>query len=501
MIVASAAAVAVAVALAAAITYVVASQELHDQVDDSLRDRAGELAADRVLFFQAPAPPPERAKGVRRELREPPPAVLPAPGRTAEVAPVPAPDAGERLVLALPPLSGDVRYAQIVRADGGLIRPPRGRVELPGRGRALAIARLGSGSFFADARVGGEPVRVYTRAMGDGAALQVARPVGDVNDALRRLAYVLGAVSVGGIGLAAVLALFVARAALKPVARLSDAAEHVARTRDLSRRMDGAGSDELARLAESFNTMLEALERSMRQQRQLVADASHELRTPLTSLRTNIEVLAESRGMPEPDRRRLLADAVAQLEELTVLVGDLVDLARDEEELSEPFRDLRLDELVAGVVERARRRHPDRPFAVALEPTLVHGVAPRIDRAVSNLLDNAEKWSPPGQPIEVTVADGHVAVCDHGPGIAGEDLPFVFDRFYRAPSARAKPGSGLGLAIVRHVAETHGGVVAAEDAPDGGARLVMQLPSSEADGDGRPPGAPSRGKLLECGGD
>ena len=486
MIVASAVAVAVAVALAAAVTYVVASEELHDQVDDSLRETAGELAGDRVLFIQAGERPPGKVQ--RRPFHEKAPVpsggerVVVPPGAAPPAPLLPGPAAGERLVLAIPPLGGGVRYAQIVRSDGAVVRPPRGRVDLPGRARAQAIARRGSGSFFTDARVGGEPVRVYTRAVGGGAAVQVARPTGEVGDALRRLLYVLGAVSLGGIGLAAGLALLVARAALKPVARLSAAAEDVARTRDLTRRMDDAGSDdELARLAGSFNTMLEALERSMRQQRQLVADSSHELRTPLTSLRTNIEVLAESGGMPDAERRRLLHDVVAQLEELTVLVGDLVDLARDEEEQPDLTTELRLDELVAAAVARARRRHPDRPFAVELEPAVVQGAAPRIDRAVANLLDNAEKWSPPGRPIEVTVAQGDVTVRDHGPGIAAADLPFECDRFNRAPAARATPGSGLGLAIVRHVAETHGGSVSAEQAPGGGARLVLSLPAVRAE--------------------
>jgi two-component system sensor histidine kinase MprB len=245
--------------------------------------------------------------------------------------------------------------------------------------------------------------------------------------------------------------------------------------------MDREGSDELARLAGSFNTMLEALERSMRQQRQLVADASHELRTPLTSLRTNVEVLAGADGMAPADRERLLRDVVAQLEELTVLVGDLVDLARDEDELPEPMTDVRLDELVAEVVESARRRHPERPFSLELEPALVRAAAPRLARAVANLVDNAEKWSPAGAQIEVTVSsEGELVVRDHGPGIAPEDAPYVFDRFYRAASARGTPGSGLGLAIVRHVAETHDGSVAAQAAPGGGARLVLRLPASEA---------------------
>jgi two-component system, OmpR family, sensor histidine kinase MprB len=486
MIVASAAAVAVAVALAAAITYFVARGELHDQVDDSLREAAGELAADRVLFVEGPPPARAGERAAREPRHVPFEGRAPAPGRV-----LPTPDAGQRLVLALPPLGGGVRYAQIVRSSGKVVRPPRTRLELPGVDRARELARRGSGSFFADGVVDGTPVRVYTRAAGAGTALQVARPVDEVDDALTRLAYVLGAVGLGGIGLAAGLALIVARAALRPVSRLSAAAEHVARTRDLSRRMEREGYDELANLAGSFNTMLEALERSMRQQRQLVADASHELRTPLTSLRTNSEVLAGARTMPAADRERLLHDVVTQLEELTVLVGDLVDLARDEDELPEPRADVRLDLLVEEAVERARRRHPDRPIAFQADaPVLVHGVAPRIDRAVANLIDNAEKWSPPGQPIEVSVSGGEVVVRDHGPGIAAEDLPFVFDRFYRAPSARGTPGSGLGLAIVRHVAETHGGGVAAEAAPGGGARLVLRLPATEAGAALRSPPSP-----------
>ncbi|MDQ4048090.1 MAG: HAMP domain-containing histidine kinase, partial [Actinomycetota bacterium] len=281
-------------------------------------------------------------------------------------------------------------------------------------------------------------------------------------------------VALGGIGLAAALAPLVARTALRPVADLSDAAEHVARTRDLSRRIDSSSPDELGRLARSYNTMLAALERSMGQQRQLVADASHELRTPLTSLRTNVEVLAAEKGMAPEDRRRLLRDVVGQLEELSVLVGDLVDLARDRAD-EEHAEDLRLDELVGEVVERARRRHPEREFRLEAEPTLVRGVAARLDRAVGNLLDNAQKWSPPGAPVEVRVSAGEVEVRDHGPGIAEEDLPFVFDRFYRAAAARELPGSGLGLAIVRQVAEAHGGQATAEPAAGGGTRLRLRL--------------------------
>ena len=284
--------------------------------------------------------------------------------------------------------------------------------------------------------------------------------------------------SVAGILLAAFLGRLATRHAVRPVTDLTEAAEHVARTRDLSRRIEAQGGDELARLAASFNTMLEALDDSQRAQRRLVADASHELRTPLTSLRTNLEVLGTPGALPEADRERLRADLVAQLEELSELVGDLVELARDGEPNGEPHEPLRLDELVAAAVERARRHAPAVEFTADLEPCMVSGARGRIDRAVANLLDNAAKWSPAGATVHVALRDGELTVRDHGPGIAAEDLPHVFDRFYRSTAARGRAGSGLGLAIVRHVAERHGGAVTAEPAPGGGALLRLGLPVS-----------------------
>jgi two-component system sensor histidine kinase MprB len=208
-----------------------------------------------------------------------------------------------------------------------------------------------------------------------------------------------------------------------------------------------------------------------------VADASHELRTPLTSLRTNIEVLARNETMPAADRERLLGDVTGQLEELTGLVDDVVELARGAE-APLVMEDVRLDQLVERAVERARLHAPAARFELALRETLVRGAPDRLDRAVANLLDNAVKWSPPGKAVDVSVRDGAVTVRDHGPGIDAEDLPHVFDRFYRAPSARGTPGSGLGLAIVRQTADSHGGTVSAENADGGGAVLRLVLPLS-----------------------
>jgi two-component system sensor histidine kinase MprB len=335
-----------------------------------------------------------------------------------------------------------------------------------------AVAEGRRAPFLADRHVDGVHVRVFVGRTGDGLTMLAIRSLSEVDSALARLRLALGALALCGIALAVVLSRLAMRAAARPVSELTTTAEHVASTRDLTRRIDAHGDDEIARLATAFNTMLEALERSQRAQKQLVADASHELRTPLTSLRTNLEVLARG-GPPDAlDRERLGTDLVLQLEELTGLVGDLTELARDEELQPE---DVRFDALVEAAVERARRRAPHIRYMTDLEPTLVHGVPARLDRAVVNLLDNAAKYSPAASTVDVRLRDGELSVRDRGPGIPPADLPHVFDRFYRADAARGRPGSGLGLAIVRQVAETHGGTVAAEAADGGGALLRLRL--------------------------
>ena len=434
---AGAAAVAVAVAAASAITYVVVRGELRSEIDDSLRARA---VSTRLRIVQDP-------RSGRRFLDVPPPL-----------------------------LGGAGGYLQIVTSDGKAIRPIGETVALPisDRDRDAASGQADE-EFFSDADVQGTHVRVLTLPLEQGYALQIGRPLDEVDSALARIRNWLLVVAVVGMGIAAALGLLVARAVLAPVRRLTRTAEEVTETRDLSQRIEESGRDELARLASSFNTMLAALESSARSQRQLVSDASHELRTPLTSLRTNIEVLARDETLPVGERESLLRDVTQQLEEMTVLVAELVELARGDRDPSEP-EDVRLDLVTADAIARAERNHTGVVFRAELEETLVHGVRPTIERAVSNLLDNAAKWSPPGGEVEVTLRDGELTVRDHGPGIADEDLPYVFDRFYRAPSARGMPGSGLGLAIVRQVAETHGGAVSAEPADGGGTLLRLALP-------------------------
>ena len=261
-----------------------------------------------------------------------------------------------------------------------------------------------------------------------------------------------------------------ANRALRPVAELTDAVEHVELTGDLTPRIavDERGErDEVGRLAGRFNAMLGRLQTSRAEldasvdaQRRLVTDASHELRTPVTSVRTNAEVLREQPDLPVAQRNEILDDVVAQADELGLLVADLIELARDGEPPTAAEReDVRLDELVAEAVARARRLAPGATFTLDAEPVVVEGHRERLSRAVNNLLDNAVKHGPADGPVEVRVlADGVVTVRDHGPGIPAAEREHAFDRFWRGADARARPGSGLGLAIVRQVAESHGGI-------------------------------------------
>jgi two-component system, OmpR family, sensor histidine kinase MprB len=369
-------------------------------------------------------------------------------------------------------------YVQAVRADGQTVRPFGERASLPVTKEVLALARGGGdgGEYFTNKTLAGVKLRVLTVG-GNNFALQVARSLSDTDKTLDRIKLFLFLIAGTGIAVAAALGLLVSRAALAPVRRLTKTAEEVSETRDLSRRIDVHGRDELSRLAATFNAMLEALEDSARAQRQLVSDASHELRTPLTSLRTNIEVLSKEDSLPAQEREQLLRDVSEQLIEMSALVAELVELARGDEGPQEP-EDVRLDLVASDAIERTRRNRPGVTFNPSLAESLVRGVPATIERAVSNLLDNAAKWSPPGGEIDVDVHDGELAVRDHGPGIAEEDVPFIFDRFYRAPSARSMPGSGLGLAIVRQVADTHGGTITVEVPEGGGTRMRLRLPSS-----------------------
>jgi two-component system, OmpR family, sensor histidine kinase MprB len=442
--IAAAAAVALAVVLASLVVFFLVRDQLRSQVDEALEARAEQIA-HRPLDFES------------QETFSLSMSIL-------------SPGFGERSSVT-----------QVVKADGSTL-PQYPNVELPVPDAAVEVARGSAQGFFSDADISGIHARMLTFQYSPNIAVQIARPLTEVDESLARLRTFLIIIALTGIGGAAALGLIVSRAALAPVRRLTDTAERVTKTGDLSERIEVSGKDELSSLATSFNSMLAALEESTRAQRQLVADASHELRTPLTSLRTNIEVLASDRALPVEERKRLLSDVVEQLGEMTSLIAELIELARAEQQVAES-QDVRLDLAAADALERARRNHPDVRFSSTLAESTVHGVSSTIERAIGNLLDNAAKWTPAGAEVELAVTDGVVTVRDHGPGIAEEDLPYVFDRFYRARTARGMPGSGLGLAIVRQVAEAHGGDVVAESAAGGGTRIVLRLDGS-VPGDG-----------------
>ncbi|NNF65217.1 MAG: HAMP domain-containing histidine kinase [Acidimicrobiia bacterium] len=374
-------------------------------------------------------------------------------------------------------LIGDEAVLQFIDREGKVLLYFDEDHILPINKNDLEIAATTSQEIFRDVEVGGVQYRMLTAPLASGGALQIARSLTETEAILDGLLWRL--VLVGGLGvlMAAAAGWIVAGRALLPVAALTEAAEHVADTQDLTAAIDVEQTDEVGRLARAFNTMLGALGQSRLQQQRLVRDASHELRTPLTSLRTNIEVLARSTDMSEEQRKELLEDVTFELEQLTTVVGELVELATDTRLSEEPARDVHLGELVDAVAERSRRRY-DRPVEVLGATAMVRGRSGQIDRAVSNLIDNANKWSPPGEPITVTVHDGGVTVRDKGKGFDPDDLPFVFDRFYRSPEGRAMPGSGLGLAIVKQIIESHGGRVWARNVDEGGAEVGFEIPSA-----------------------
>lgn len=439
---AAAVAVAVAVALAAVISYLVVRHDLRKQIDSSLRAEVSAVAQTHTI------------SSILGDLAIPPNAGGPAP------------------------------YVQLATPTG--IRVLQGNLQLPAS-RATEVAAADRGVvFLSDVTVGDSHLREITIPLsfgfGQTGALQIARPLDAVDNLLADLRLILLLVLFGGIGVAALLGRLTAGRIIAPLAEVADTADLIGETDDLARRIQVHADDEVGQLATRFNAMLERLQASRVQldasvaaQRQLVADASHELRTPVTSLRTNVEVLLESGNLNPDDRRLLLTDVVEQSEELTALVGDLIELARGDLPIS-LIEDVRLDRIVEEALVRTHRNFPNLRTQAELHPVSLEGAPERLSRAINNLLDNAARHSAEDGLVKVLVDHDRICVRDHGSGIAAQDLPYVFDRFYRGANSRGKQGSGLGLAIVRQVAEQHGGSVSVANAPDGGAEFMIKLP-------------------------
>ncbi len=456
--IAAAAGLAVALAvLAAAIgLYVAVRADLRVQVDDSLTQRA------QGFVSLPPGGAPGSPGGPGDLLGGGPPGDGDANGFPDVVQPA--------------RFGGASGYVQFI-SPLGTLDVPAGQGSSPQIALSAtdrAIAARGTGRSLSDRTVKGVHLRVLTVGSGARGGVLIALPLTAVDRELNRILLILIVVGVAGILLAALLGGLVARTALTPIARFTRRTETLAEDLSLSERLEVGGRDELARLAVSFNATLDALERAVAAQRRLIADASHELRTPLASLRANIQTLQEAERLTPEDRESLRDDIVSELDELTALVGDVVELARGAGGGTAAVDDVRLDEIVGKAIERTRRRGDVR-FRAALQPTMIRGEPDGVSRAVSNLLDNARKWSPAGGLIEVELSDGVLSVRDHGPGFDERDLANVFERFYRAEDARKLPGSGLGLAIVRQAAEAHHGYARAENAPDGGARLKVSF--------------------------
>jgi two-component system, OmpR family, sensor histidine kinase MprB len=349
--------------------------------------------------------------------------------------------------------------------------------------RDIAVAAGKEAAYFANASDGSQQFRVYTAAW-PGGLVRTSRAADADDGALRNAALLLAGLTVAAAGITYGAARLTAGRILRPIAELTAAAEHVTQTRDLTARLRSTGrstgtSDEVGRLASSFEAMLAALHESLTAQRQLVADVSHELRTPLTSLTTNLDLLEDGAGLADPQAPALVRAAREQAGELDQLITDLLDLARYRE--STPHREtVRLDLLTDEAVRRLRQRVACAAIDTELRPCLVHVDPAAVDHAISNLIDNAIKWTPPDAAVRVVVENGQVSVTDHGPGIADEDLPHIFERFYRAPAARGMPGAGLGLAIVGGVAHANDGTVAVRTGPGGSTFTLAFVPVANA---------------------
>ncbi len=372
----------------------------------------------------------------------------------------------------------------VVVADPN-VRPTSIKVVVPGSPSALAVhitpvnlvspvlAAAGGAFRYQTVTMHGTPMRQLV-ILGPDPLVTVTRSLADVDRSLSHLRWLLVFTCLGGIAVATSLGALVSGRAIAPLRGLTETTERITETGDLTARTGQQGRDEISRLSTQLDALLATLERSLQTQRQLVADASHELRTPLATLRANVGLLARPDGLDADERAELVTDVEEELESMTKLVSELVELAHGEELDIQPT-EVRLDKLVQSAVDRAAKRTQTVAFRTDLEPTTVLGTPERIERAVDNLLDNARKWSPHEGTVDVSVRNGVVEVRDRGPGIAAEDVPLVFNRFYRSISARGTPGAGLGLAIVKQVADAHHGSVSVDRAPDGGTILRLTL--------------------------
>jgi two-component system sensor histidine kinase MprB len=375
-------------------------------------------------------------------------------------------------------LGGPAGYFQSVCPNGRVVAFNGKKPKLPVTGGVRQVATTLTGAYYFTAAVGTTHLEIYvTPDKPDNKAIEAAVPLTTTDAVLHGLLLTYGLLLGVGMVLAGWIGALVARSALAPIRRFTSQTEQITSALDKPRRIDEVGAIEIRRMAASFNQTLGALERSVEAQRHLIADASHELRTPIAALRSNIQIFLEADQLPPEDQAELRDAILAELDDLTQLVSDVLALARGSTP-NEAVEELELDAIVSEATERAIRRSPNITFRTELEPTLINNSPDRVSRAVTNVVDNARKWSPDDGEVEITLAGGVLTVRDHGPGFRAEDLAHVFERFYRSDDARRMPGSGLGLAIVKQAAEAHGGYATVSNAPDGGAIVTVSFGSA-----------------------
>ncbi|MFM7693036.1 MAG: sensor histidine kinase [Actinomycetota bacterium] len=465
---ASALAVVVAFAIGGVVTYEAARRSLYAEVDDSLRTAA-------IREAQAAARPDPAGAAAAASAQE----QLQADGedddrdrerdddRDRDDRPFGGPLNGR--------FGGPGIFAELIDGSGTIVRLPAGEDPLPPADEAAEIAARGRGSDFQTIRYEGEPIRVLVVGLRPDLALQVGRSVEDVEGSLERLQRLLLLAGIGGAIIAVALGWLVADRGLVPLRRLAADVDDAAQARDLTRRLPERGGAESARLAAAVNDLMAGLDEARRAQDQLVADAAHELRTPLTALRTDIETLGDPSIELADEDRRQIADALGrEIDDVARMVTGIVDLARGARPV-ERSEDLRLDDLVADVVARARSRRPEAVIELDAEPAAMTGDPTRLERAIANLVENALLHG--AAPVHVRVRPGEVVVDDAGPGIPPDQREAMFERFRRGVGGQDRPGSGLGLAIVRQDVAAHGGTVAIGDAPGGGCRITVRLPA------------------------
>ena len=429
--------------------YVVTAHRLNSQIDQSLRESASEFAG------------PVSAEVDRDQ------------DHTGFTRPTECPPAGQFEPAAA---------AQLVVADGTATACIEGGVTIPVDRADLVLARRSADEIrLRTVVIRGRSYRVLTAPRGNGSALQIARSLGEVDDVLASMQRWMFGLGLAGVGAAVLLGFALAQRTARPVERLRDTAERIAATQDLAVDVPVGGPSEIASLGRSFTTMVDALSESRTAQQRLVRDSSHELRTPLTSLRTNAELLTRGAALT-PEQQRSVVEAIGfEVEELTDLVSELVELAAEGGVDDEPVESVDLAALAREVAQRTVRRTGREVLVTATEPTVLELRPQMIARAIANLVENAVKYSE--GPVEIVVDGARLEVRDVGPGIPDADRPFVFDRFYRSTEARTAPGSGLGLAIVQRAVQRHGGTVWAGDRDGGpGAAVGFSIPGGPVSG-------------------